>query len=319
MPDGLSTVPMPICSSSQTESGKEALLRLSSKLVVLCQRTTTPQLMKIASTLHTYLLTLGRYDPSWTIRALTRMYAGLGGIIKVPSNEDPSTETAQLEQDAFANGEAIAIPVSPAATEDHDSQKLASEIRTVILGNTSQYRAQQDGKSSTQLERLAGWQKLPDWPEQAPQHNLRNSTVEAAASSAKAYRGFGNSPSSSTPVSRSTSHQGISRQKQLGRRKAEKVVLVPTEHNSSAPQKTRPVDLQAFLESLEGEEDKEETETETESETESETDSDDDAVVAEMKEVGPMPGVEDDSEASTSTSEDEDSSDEGDAQAPLVR
>lgn len=305
--------------SAQTESGKEALLRLSSKLVVLCQRDPNPQLLKIVSTLHMYLLTLGRYDPSWTIRSLTRMYAGLGSVIKIPSPQDEVSEATQLEQDAFASGEAIAVSAPLIAEEDQESHKIASAIQTAILGSSSQSRQRHQHNKTVQLERLAGWQTLPEWPEKAPQHNLRNSTVEAPAPSVKAYRGFGNSPSSSASTSRSTSQRDISRHKQTGKRKAENVILVPTESTSPPLEKSRPVGLQAFLES--SEEGEEMEETESESETETETDSDNDAVTAETQKVGPVPESDSDSDSGEeiSTSDEDDSGNEVDVRAPLAR
>lgn len=281
----------------------------------MCQREGSPELLRIASTLHTYLLTLGRYDPSWTIRALTRMYAGLTNIIKGSAEYDELDENAQMEQDAFASGEAIA-KVAPQIAKGQEEDTLTPAIQSAILGEGAKPHRRTEEKNARQLESLAGWQKLPDWPEKAPQHNLRDSAVETISSSAKTYRGFGNSPSSSASTSRKTSHQHNAEQSnKQPRRRTEKVVLVPTESYTPPPEKPRPAGLQAFLESSE----EDEAETETETETESESDLDSATQAIHKQEMQRSHSVEADSEEEPSSSEEEESDDEQDARAPLVR
>lgn len=299
---------------SQTEAGKEALLRLSSKLLILCQKASSPDLLKISSTLHTYLLTLGRYDPSWSIRASTRMYAGLTNIVKPPSPAEEEDEAAQQERDAFASGEAIAIAPIVKPAQDKEDDKFVPVVQSVILGDSQKSTAVAEVSVVGKFEKLAGWQPLPDWPETAPQHKQRDTVVEAPVPANKAYTGFGSSSmaSRSGSSSRSTGQHSLAQQAGPSKRRTEKVVLVPTD-SYTPPEKPRPSDLNAFLQSSDGGED-DVDEEETESETESETDSTDAPVAAAHKTKTPEMS---ESEEDTSSEDDEGDEAEG-ADAPLV-
>lgn len=240
------------------------------------------------------------------------MYTGLANIVKPPSASDREDEAQQLEQDAFASGETISIAPPRPVDADLEESKLVPAVQAAILGeDRPTASATNEVKSAANLEQLAGWQKLPEWLERPPQHKLRDTEVEASTSSAKAYRGFGNIPTSSSSSSRKAAiHMQASRGS--SKRRSEKVVLVPTEsYTPPAPERPRATNLQAFLESSE-----EDAEDETETESESETDSDEAAATGDVQ-----PQQQEDEETDSqeeSSSGLEDSEDEQDAGAPLV-
>lgn len=236
------------------------------------------------------------------------MYAGLTNIVKSPTGYNDNEVDDQLEQDAFASGRAIAAAV-PKVSNDHGENTLAPAVQAAIIGKGQQAQGSCEQKGIHQFERLAGWQAFPDWPGQAPQHNLRDSHIETTPYSAKAYRGFGNSPTSSTSASRKSSLHSSGQHRQPSKKRAEKVILVPTDAYTPPPERARPAGLQAFLESSE--------EGETETESDSETDSDDNA--DEVKANSQPQEDESDTDEEISTSEEDESEDEEDARAPLVR
>lgn len=279
---------------------------------MLSQRSASPALLKTASTIHIYLLTLGKYDPSWSVRASTRMYTGLANIVKPPSASDREDEAQQLEQDAFASGEAISIAPPRPIDADSEESKHVTAVQAAILGaDRPTASGMNEVKSAANLEELAGWQKLPDWLEKPPQHKLRDTEIEASASSAKAYRGFGNTPTSSNSSSRKAASQMQVSRGPLKRR-SEKVVLVPTEsYTPPATERPRATNLQAFLESSE-----EDAEEETDSDSDSQTDSDEAAATANVQ-LQQQEDEETDSQEESSSGL-EDSEDEQDAGAPLV-
>lgn len=236
------------------------------------------------------------------------MYAGLTNIVKGPAASDDNDEMLQTEQDAFASGQAIAIAPVQASQTQEEENTLALAVERAILGEGKEAQVPDERRDAGQLERLAGWQVLPDWPAEPPRHNFRDSASEATPTSAKAYRGFGNSSPTAIAGSRKGSNSSKSQHQTQSKRRSEKVVLVPTESHTPPVEKARPVGLQAFLESSEEDETESESETETESEDEEGT-----SGIADAQQE-----IDGESEEETS-SEGEESDDEEDAAAPLVQ
>jgi hypothetical protein len=230
------------------------------------------ELLAFASSLHTHLLTMGRYDPSWSVRATTRLYSGLTSTIGLPTSDETAADNP--DQDAFASGEALSSAAMQPSPQDQPNFEVA--IQAAILSTSPTVSTKQGHTAQVSyFETLAGWQQLPEWSSSPPQHTLRDSIIDTAtASTAKAYRGFGNSPRSEFPRNTAArSHTKNTNKSSSRRQVTENVVLVPTEsNNTSSRERPRTGGLQAFLESSDEAEDSEE-ETESDSETATEDDS----------------------------------------------
>lgn len=307
----------------QPEHGKSSLLKLSNKALALSQASKDPQLLKIAVTLHTYLLTLGRYDASWSNRAGTRVSAGLTTLLGISISEDAGD--ADIEQEAFASGEALTtLPTAITPGREADTATRDAVRKALIdTAPTTMPKSVNAVKGATYYERLSGWHALPDWPTKAPQHGLRDSSVQAVAPENKAYRGFGNTTATSTrSSSASSSSKKLGTTSNHSRKRApqEKVVLVPTETYATASvEKAKPSNLQAFLDSSEEEEEEEE-------EADGDADGVEDSESEETEDDEEAGGPVDNGDASSDreSENEEESTDTGsehegeDARAPLV-
>lgn len=99
-------------SGTQTERSKSSLLLLSAKLVLLSSASSQSYTSSL-HLLHTYLTTLSRYDPSWSIRDLTRFYVSLlyeAGIQIQTANGEESSDDKVHE--AFARGDLLDLNIT---------------------------------------------------------------------------------------------------------------------------------------------------------------------------------------------------------------